>query len=574
MSNFWKDFTFSPIDDIFKDPNFTLQDLLDEDDVVVEVRNHKEELVNYMIQPQIIDQLITYIVDEPDQNANEKVKFRYPVVACEILCSEVDTVLNALLNNTEVLDKIYGFFSRPNVNLLLANLVVRIIATLLASKPKESLAYLKERPQIIENFLNHLECAATSEFFARLISADSEPDGSGTLAWLVEAGFVEKIISKFSTSYEGLHCDVAQAIIDVMITSAFESPLMERLLSENTCNTLYQMMIDPQNPSAFRYGMKVLIQMLKCIAVASEETFDSDDDEDKPKRSKPSQPPNAPLQSLPPPICVFVSHIDAFCKLLVSPTKVSSISLQNGVTVEAFGFIRLGVLQMVETLLLFNYIAVHEAILNSEFFPIVVDHFFNYNHSNFCHRMVQGIVSRFLEQSVVHSSTFGNEAQIKFFKKTQLAQKLIKAEEENKVDVANHRDKVEGGAPRRPYMPFVHIMGSEIQALTTNNAPLKDILEALPGWVEFIEVVKEEHARIQALKAVDPKEQEEHYQFTAKPSDLHEQKNDAYLEGRDGDEEDLSLSDDVDMDSSNDADDYDIEQAEILLTKQEIEAFA
>lgn len=48
----------------------------------------------------------------------------------------------------------------------------------------------------------------------------------------------------------------------------------------------------------------------------------------------------------------------------------------------------------------------------------------------------------------------------------------------------------------------------------------------------------------------------------------------AYREGRDGDADDLALPDDVDMDSTNDFDDYDIDQAEILLTKQEVEAFA
>lgn len=48
----------------------------------------------------------------------------------------------------------------------------------------------------------------------------------------------------------------------------------------------------------------------------------------------------------------------------------------------------------------------------------------------------------------------------------------------------------------------------------------------------------------------------------------------AYIEGRDGDADDLSLPDDVDMDSNNDFDDYDIDQAEILLNKQEVEAFA
>lgn len=45
MSNFWKEFSFpSPVDDILKKPNFTLEELLDEDDVVVDIRSQKEEL--------------------------------------------------------------------------------------------------------------------------------------------------------------------------------------------------------------------------------------------------------------------------------------------------------------------------------------------------------------------------------------------------------------------------------------------------------------------------------------------------------------------------------------------------
>lgn len=45
MSNFWKEFSFpSPVDDILKKPHFTLEDLLDEDDVIVDIRSQKEEL--------------------------------------------------------------------------------------------------------------------------------------------------------------------------------------------------------------------------------------------------------------------------------------------------------------------------------------------------------------------------------------------------------------------------------------------------------------------------------------------------------------------------------------------------
>jgi hypothetical protein len=49
---------------------------------------------------------------------------------------------------------------------------------------------------------------------------------------------------------------------------------------------------------------------------------------------------------------------------------------------------------------------------------------------------------------------------------------------------------------------------------------------------------------------------------------------DAYQEGRDGDADDLDKDDDDDIDSTTDYDDYDVTQAEIVLNKQEVEAFA
>jgi hypothetical protein len=53
-----------------------------------------------------------------------------------------------------------------------------------------------------------------------------------------------------------------------------------------------------------------------------------------------------------------------------------------------------------------------------------------------------------------------------------------------------------------------------------------------------------------------------------------EAESEAYNEGHDGDADDLALDDNVDMDSANDFDDYDIDHAEVLLRKEEIEAFS
>lgn len=50
MGDFWKDFSFpSAIDDILQKETYTLEDLLDEDEVVTEARSHKDALIDLYV---------------------------------------------------------------------------------------------------------------------------------------------------------------------------------------------------------------------------------------------------------------------------------------------------------------------------------------------------------------------------------------------------------------------------------------------------------------------------------------------------------------------------------------------
>lgn len=58
---------------------------------------------------------------------------RYPVVACEILSAEVDEIETVLIT-PEVLSVVFGFFNQEKVNVLLANLVIRVLGSLMITR--------------------------------------------------------------------------------------------------------------------------------------------------------------------------------------------------------------------------------------------------------------------------------------------------------------------------------------------------------------------------------------------------------------------------------------------------------
>jgi serine/threonine-protein phosphatase 6 regulatory subunit 3 len=551
--SFWN-FQFpSPVDDILKKPSFTLQDLLDEDEVVPETRNHKQELITFLCTKENISQLITYIVIDPVGEVPTNVKFRYPVVACELLCAENNEIERVLLDNEDLLDRIFGFFEASKINLLLANLVVKVAKAITSSKMEPMLNYLKRKFHYLDGFIEHLEATAVTEFFTRLISMDGDIDGMSTQQWLTENGFVEKLISKLGVKYVEIHSDVAQSIIDIIATAPVGTPILNKFISEESVKLLFKTITDPANPRSFKYGMKVFNKLLKGVSTVQEDNPDSEDDEEKVKSAKPD--PLGPLEQLPIPVQVLVEYLDKFIGFLDHPLASLKVTDQSNQSYEAFGFDRIVILDTIDILLELNYMAVNKILLNSNLFPIGLGLIFRFPVNNFCHRSLETIFVKFLENS-------GPDSQLAFLEKTKLAHKLLEADK--------HGDK-----PAPLYKPYLHRIIFSIGEISDKSPTLKTELDVIEGWNDLLNEVKEERKKLEtASSAAKVEEEPSFFQPPSVPDPSELDGSDAYEEGRDDDDEDLNLDDDQDMDSANDADDYDADQAEILLTKQEIEASA
>jgi len=163
----------------------------------------------------------------------------------------------------------------------------------------------------------------------------------------------------------------------------------------------------------------------------------------------------------------------------------------------------------------------------------------------------------------------GADTQIKILKETNLVTRLVQAEADNAKDE-------EAKKPRRAYMPFLHQAGAMLQIVGATNETVLQFMNAIPGWTKLSETLDAEKKKMEELfNARNIGGDDEANIF--KPGQVYgdlDTENDGYTEGHDGDADDLALPDDVDMDSSNDFEDYDIDHAEVLLRKEEVEAFA
>jgi len=287
--------------------------------------------------------------------------------------------------------------------------------------------------------------------------------------------------------------------------------------------------------------------------MVQEDNPDSEEDEEKVKPTK--SDPLGPLEQLPVPVQVFIRQLEKFIALLDHPLSTAQVLDQSNRSYEAFSFDRIVILETIDVLLDLNYTAVNKILLNSDLFVISLGHIFRFPHNNFCHRSAETVLVKFLENTVPDS-------QLAFIDKTKLPHKLLEAEKVTEK-------------PLPLYKPYLHRMIYSIGEISERSPTLKSTLDTVEGWNELLNQVKEERKKLEtASSAAKVEEEPSFFPPPAIPDPSELEGSDAYEEGRDNDDEDLNLEDDQDMESANDADDYDADQAEILLTKQEIEASA
>ena len=75
---FWKFdlHTTSHIDTLLEKEDVTLTEVMDEEDVLQECKAQNHKLVDFLVRPQCMEDLVTYITQEPSDDVDEKIKYK------------------------------------------------------------------------------------------------------------------------------------------------------------------------------------------------------------------------------------------------------------------------------------------------------------------------------------------------------------------------------------------------------------------------------------------------------------------------------------------------------------------
>ncbi|KAI9594283.1 SIT4 phosphatase-associated protein-domain-containing protein [Syncephalis fuscata] len=293
--------TVSAIDQLLEKDDVTLEELLDEEDLLQECKSHNLKLVEFLSEPAQLEKLLNYIINEGE---DEKERIKYPYLASEVIACEIWSVCEAIVGNRAMLQRFWNFLSRPApLNPHQASYFSKVIGVLLQKKTTEVLGFIKSQPKVLSRFLEHIATSAVMDLLLKIISMEEIPDGHGVVEWLNNEGLMSALIGRLDPHLDpDVHAMAAQVLLDIITISQSSNPEQPSIVNY---------MLDasaPNSTSTLVNGVAIFIELIR-------RNYNDMEDEDEDEAVLPP----VDLSDL---IRVLSARLPEFQQLLVRPKSV------------------------------------------------------------------------------------------------------------------------------------------------------------------------------------------------------------------------------------------------------------
>lgn len=227
----------SPVNDILDKDFFTLEELLEEEDLLQEVKSKNENLLLFLQKEETVQKLVEYVITSTDANAGDLRLFKYPYMACELFCCEIQKMLDVLVENQEgkLLGMLFSLLDNDApLDHYLAGYFEKILEMLFRRMTVPVMSYLNRGGiPLLQKFLNHIENYSVMQIVQRVMlphipfSMDDveEMTPEDRLVYQCNWSFQKDTCYLLcSRMLEGGSCDIPPHISDLLITVLQLSP--------------------------------------------------------------------------------------------------------------------------------------------------------------------------------------------------------------------------------------------------------------------------------------------------------------------------------------------------------------
>uniref|UniRef100_A0A8C5AI58 Serine/threonine-protein phosphatase 6 regulatory subunit 2-like n=1 Tax=Gadus morhua TaxID=8049 RepID=A0A8C5AI58_GADMO len=504
---FWKFdlHTTSHIDQLLDREDVTLRELMEEDDVLQECKAQNRRLLLFLSQDHCMQELVELITTEPPVELEERSRFKFPNIACELLTADVSIINDKLGGDESLLEMLYHFLEQGQpLNPLLASFFSKTIGNLIARKTEQVISFLRKKEGFIGLVLNHIDASAMMDLLLRLISCvEPAPLRQEVLVWLNEEKLIQRLIELIYTGKdEERQSNASQTLCDIIRLSRDQAnqmqenvepdPLLAVLESQDSVAGLLKSMFEgDRNEAAIVNGTQVLLTLLETRRSGLEGLMELYS-----QGYERSYTVNSSI------LHAIEPHLKDFHQLLLDPPKKSAILTTVGLLEEPLGNARLHVARLVAALLQTNSPSVCMELCRLSSMDLLLDLFFKYSWNNFLHFQVElcvasisGVDNNYLLSTIIDNNIFYNinifschfiENMSLLFQTCRLVQRILEAWEQN--------DKIqsEGGARRGNMGHLTRISNMVVQNLEKGPPSSVSCPAELPDdcrgrWESFVD---------------------------------------------------------------------------------------
>ncbi|KAL9074202.1 MAG: hypothetical protein Q9161_002396 [Pseudevernia consocians] len=395
----------STLNTILEKPDVTLEEVLDESDLIQELKQSNSKLIEFLRDENVLRRLLELVVapqaPRPDDDGQgedseeetirekslspfrrvkkekskrqeefedwekaDKARTQKAYTSCEVLSSETWSILESLMENQKLLRAFWRFLERESpLDSTEAAYFTKINETLLDKKTEEMMHFLQSFEGIIPIMLKHIDCAAIMDLLLKIISMEKSEGGAGVVDWLQSQDLMPRLLAFLEKdNAPGTQTSAGDFIKAIVTISANASQneqscigpnnLTRQLVSEPCIENLLSNMLRGGNPLTVGVGM--------IIEVIRKNNSDYDPDVGVGSDSVPSSNDPIYLGTL---LRCFAKRVPDFMGLLLSPThavadgnsqitiKRKELGVAFGNKIEPLGFDRFKTCELMAELL-------------------------------------------------------------------------------------------------------------------------------------------------------------------------------------------------------------------------------
>lgn len=397
----------STLDSILDKPDVTVEELLDESDLIQELKQQNSKLIEFLRDEPVLQKLLQYVTadqtseeveerkkekddeakspgeekererstsglsffgkgkaqsrtrsaskkdgdGETDGEKKEAQRKKYAYVACEVLSSEVWSITEAVLDQRDHLRQFWQYMHRPApLDPLQASYFTKVNEALLDKKTAEMLDFFRSLDGIVPAMLQHVDCPMVMDLLLKIISLEKHEGGAGIVDWLQQHDLIPLLLGYLSQDHNSATQTSAGDFLKAIITISANATTQDQSVigpNELTRQLVSEQCIQTLINDMLRGGNPLTVGVGIIIEVIRKNNSDYDLDNQVGPEPKTSDP--IYLGTL---LRQFATHVPDFMNLIRSPSaKKPDLKAAFGGKIEPLGFDRFKTCELMAELL-------------------------------------------------------------------------------------------------------------------------------------------------------------------------------------------------------------------------------